>query len=212
MKNKINFIAFEGADGSGKTTIIDLLKKNIDKIKGYSVHDFVFTREPGGTIVGEKIREILANDNMDDRTEALLFAASRAEHVKHKILPAIESGKIVITDRFVHSSLAFQGVYKKLGVQDVWDINKFGLNNCYPDVVFYIDVPINVSFQRLEDRKNKIDRLDVTTKEEIEKIYNSYKKVFDVTNNIKTITINGDRSPNEIVDDILNILQEMLNN
>lgn len=210
MNKKVRFISFEGVDGSGKTTIINMLKENIKNIKNYTENQIVFTREPGGTSVGEKIRNILANDEMDDKTEALLFAASRAEHVSKKIIPALNENKIVICDRFIHSSLAFQGLYKNLGLEKVLSINEFGLNKCYPDVVFYIDVPIEVSHKRLSNRIDKIDRLDLITIDQIKKINESYKKALNTLKNVKIIKIDGTKTPREITIKILDEINKLL--
>lgn len=206
MKRKIRFISFEGADGSGKTTILNLLKKYLEESTDFLKNKFIFTREPGGTDIGEKIRLMLSNDDMDIRTEALLFAASRSEHVNRIILPAIQNDNIVISDRFLHSSLAFQGIYKELGIKDVLFINNFGINKCYPDIVFFIDVPVNVSLERLSKRKDKIDRLDLTTIDEITKINNSYKKALKAIKESKIIIIDGNKEPNKILEDIINHL------
>ena len=118
------FIALEGSDGSGKSTILNTLKKYFRR----ESWDVVYTREPGGTPIGEKIRDILldrGNVAMDPHCEALLYAASRAQHVHEKIIPNLEAGRIVVTDRYILSSLAYQGWARKLGISEVYDLSRF---------------------------------------------------------------------------------------
>ena len=133
------FITFEGPDGSGKSTIIQkvydyLIENNYDVIK---------TREPGGSPIAEKIRNLILdteNTKMGYRTEALLYAASRAQHVEETILPALNENKIVLCDRFLISSLAYQGVGRDLGIENVRKINEFAINGVFPDFVLFFDV------------------------------------------------------------------------
>lgn len=212
MKNQNNnglFISIEGPDGSGKTTLVELLKKEINSDFN-NKYEFIFTREPGGTNVSEKIRAILANDEMDTKTEALLFAASRAEHVSKLILPSLKENKVVICDRYLHSSLAFQGSFKKLGVKEVLDINNFGINKLYPQVVFYIDVPVEVLYDRLNNRKDKIDRLDIVDFDHIKKINDSYNQTLNLLENVNVVKINGNQKPEEIKNDIISYLKNVL--
>jgi len=130
------FISFEGGDGAGKSTQINKLKEYCEK-QGY---DVVLTREPGGTDIGEKIRQIILdpeNSKMADMTEAFLYAASRAQHVEEVIKPAIEAGRIVICDRFVDSSIAYQGYGRGLG-ECVGIINEYAVNTYMPYVTFLL--------------------------------------------------------------------------
>lgn len=203
-KEKGKFITFEGPDGSGKTTIIkkvyDMLVKKYNNQK-----EIIITREPGGTNVSEKIREILVNEEIDKTTEALLFSASRAEHVFKKIIPSLNENKIVLCDRFLWSSLAYQGHFKGLGMKEVLQINKFAIKNLWPDLIIYIDVPIDVSIERLLKRES-LDKMDSTSKNDIEKInigYEKSKKYFDK----KTIKkINGNQEIEKIVQEVFEII------
>lgn len=141
------FIAIEGPDGSGKSTVA---KKLYNHLKQNGVK-CVLTREPGGTEIAEKIREIiLDNDNeeMSAMTEALLYAAARAQHVEEKIKPLLEQGYLVITDRYVLSSLAYQGHARGLGVNRVMEINKHAMGGLYPDKVLFFDVSPEVALSR----------------------------------------------------------------
>ena len=118
------FITFEGNDGSGKSSVIEAIKLELEK-RGY---DIVYSREPGGSKIAEKIREvILDKDNMgmDDKTESLLYAASRREHIMKTILPALNDGKIILCDRFLDSSLAYQGYARGIGIDNVYEMNQF---------------------------------------------------------------------------------------
>lgn len=152
------FITMEGPDGSGKTTQIKKLEAYFEN-KGY---DVVITREPGGTKISEQIREIIldkANDEMDFTTEALLYAASRAQHVAQIIKPALDHGKIVICDRFVDSSIVYQGVGRGLGIEQVEAINKPALRDCMPNITFLFKLSPEVGIHRKKEQGEK-DRLE----------------------------------------------------
>ncbi len=152
------FITFEGADGCGKSTQLRYLAQFLEK-NGIAV---VCTREPGGSLVAEKIRDILLdkeNTEMDGMTEALLYAAARAEHVRKVIKPALQSGKVVLCDRFIHSSLAYQGYGRALGVPLVARINEPAIDGCMPDVTVFINVPPEHAFSRMNEYKEH-DRLE----------------------------------------------------
>ena len=128
------FITLEGPDGSGKSTIIKLLG---DYLRNKGI-EFIMTREPGGTLIGEEIRHIILdekNTSMGAETEALLYAAARGQHIHEKILPAMEQGNIVLCDRFTLSSLAYQGVGRDLGIERVKAINDFAIRGVYPDLI-----------------------------------------------------------------------------
>ena len=152
------FIVFEGPDGCGKTTIADMVCNELLN-KGFEV---VHTREPGGIEIAEQIRKIIldpANTAMDPRTEALLYAASRRQHLVEKVIPAMEEGKVVICERFLDSSLAYQGHARGLGFDSILKINEFAIDGTYPDLTIYLDVSEEVGLQRVNSRNYK-DRLD----------------------------------------------------
>ncbi len=176
MKGK--FITIEGTDGSGKSTQIELLMKYLDE-KGV---DTVLTREPGGTPIGEKIREILLDKNfkeMTDITEAFLYAASRNQHVKEVIIPALEAGKVVVCDRFIDSSIAYQGGARELGENMVMDINSFALEGVMPDMTLFFDLAPEKGILRKKN-EHELDRLEEEKIDFHKKVYDAYKKLCEV--------------------------------
>lgn len=172
------FITLEGPDGSGKSTIMNLLRdyfyeKNID---------IIFTREPGGTEIGEEIRHIILDNrhkNMLAETEALLYAASRGQHVHEKILPALNSGKIVLCERFILSSLAYQGVGRSLGVEEVRMINDFAIKGIRPDLTLFFHVDPVVTLNRKTSKKGG-DRLEREGYEFHKKVYEGYMELLEM--------------------------------
>lgn len=152
-----SFIVFEGGEGAGKTTQIDALVRWLEA-RGEKV---VTTREPGGTSIGTRIREVLldpASEEMDARAEALLYAADRAQHVKEVILPALRAGKTVISDRFVDSSLAYQGVARGLGLEEIYRISEWATGGLLPDLVFYLNVDADEGLARIGDAPDRIEQ------------------------------------------------------
>ena len=179
------FITFEGPDGSGKSTIIQkvydyLIENNFDVIK---------TREPGGSPIAEKIRNLILdteNTEMGYRTEALLYAASRAQHVEETILPALNENKIVLCDRFFISSLAYQGVGRDLGIENVRKINEFAINGVFPDFVLFFDVDPITTLKR-KSSLDTADRLEKEGNNFHERVYNGYKEILNSEKNIEII-------------------------
>lgn len=168
--NKGFFVAFEGPDGCGKSTISNLIYEKFIE-EGYPV---IKSREPGGTPISEKIRDIiLDNDNvaMHPRTEALLYAAGRAQHVEEKIKPALKEGKIVLVERYILSSLIYQGIGRDLGVEEVFKVNQFATQNLEPDLTIILN-PKKVTVSRKE--KEGLDRLENAGVEFHTKVLNAY--------------------------------------
>lgn len=154
------FITFEGPEGAGKTTVVKEIHNRLQQQGKYSV----LTREPGGIRIAEKIRTIILDNNheeMDGRTEALLYAAARRQHLTEKVIPALEEGAIVLCDRFVDSSLAYQGYARGLGIDEVLAINEFAINGLMPDHTIYFDVPPEAGLARIaasgEREQNRLD-------------------------------------------------------
>lgn len=171
------FITIEGTDGSGKSTQIKLLMDYLSS-KGC---DILFTREPGGTQISEKIRELILDINnvkMTAVTEALLYAAARAQHVEEKIIPAVDEGKIVICDRFVDSSIAYQGAARGLGSDLIKDINKFALRGILPDITLFFDISPEKGILRKKNERN-LDRIESEKLVFHKKVYNGYKELCD---------------------------------
>ena len=201
------FIAFEGSDGSGKTTILEGVKKFLEE----SNIDYIITREPGGTQIGEEIRNILLQHNeghdMSDRTEALLFAAARSQSVEEVLKPALETKDLVISDRYILSSLAYQGYARDLGVEGVRNINLFATDELMPDYTFFLDVdPIKV----LERKKSKVksDRLEMEPNEYHQKVYEGYKKIIETEEN--TIIIDASKPVEEVLKNTIEELKKIL--
>lgn len=152
------FIVMEGPDGSGKSTQISMLKSYLEE-QGYKT---LLTREPGGTLIGEKIRDIILDPDhkeMSDVTEMLLYAASRAQLMDQVIVPALEEGTIVLSDRFVDSSIVYQGIARGLGMDTVANVNAPGIGEHRPDMVFFIDISEEEGLRRKKEQK-KLDRLE----------------------------------------------------
>lgn len=201
------FIALEGPDGSGKSTISSLLgqylkEKNID---------FITTREPGGTNISEEIREIILdnkNINMSPETEALLYAASRGQHVHEKIKPSLEKGKLVLCDRFVLSSLAYQGKGRKLGIEQVKAINDFAIKDIYPDLILFFHVDPKVTLKR-KTKNSGGDRLEKEGNDFHKLVYDGYMEVLEMyPKNIKMI--DATRSIEEVLDQSIKEIEKLL--
>jgi dTMP kinase len=200
------FITFEGGEGSGKTSIITRLVPMLEKL-GQNV---LTSREPGGVKIAEDIRNIILNPEntqMCYETEALLFAASRMQHLREKVIPALESGKLVICDRYLDSSLVYQGYSRGLGFEKVMQVNAFALEYM-PEKTFFIDVKPSVGLERLKGRE-KCDRLDKEKLEFHDKIYQGYKELARLYPD-RIVTINGERDIEEIVLDIYNQILSLL--
>lgn len=201
------FITLEGPDGAGKSTIIKLIG---DYLKDKGI-EFIMTREPGGTIIGEKIRDIiLDNENIDmgPETEALLYAASRGQHIHEKISPALKEGKIVLCDRFVLSSLAYQGVGRSLGIKEVKSINDFAIQGIEPDLVLFFHIDAEVSLER-KTKNLEGDRLEKEGKEFHNKVYNGYMELLNMyPKNIKII--DATKSIKEVLEQSIGEIEKLL--
>jgi len=171
------FITFEGADGSGKSTQARFLAEGLIEL-GF---DVVLTREPGGCPVAEKIRDIvLDKNNADilDITEAYLYAAARAQHVHEVIMPALAQGKIVVCDRFIHSSIAYQGYGRNLGKDKVMEINKHAVDGCLPDITYFIKINPLYAFDRMKEQKER-DRLETQAQAFYDRLFEGYLMILE---------------------------------
>ena len=189
------FITFEGPEGSGKTTVIREITQRLES-EGWEV---VVTREPGGVKTGEDIRKILLEgEAIDDRSEALLFAASRREHLVNKVLPALREGKVVLCDRYIDSSLAYQGYARGIGVEEVCSINEFAINGLYPDLTLYLDIRASVGIPRINDNQRTQNRLDREKLDFHEKVVEGYRQIIHNEPN-RFAVINAEQSIEEVV-------------
>lgn len=203
------FITIEGTEGSGKTTVAKELAKLLTA-NGYEV---VHTREPGGTPISESIRNVILDKNntsMDGRTEALLYAASRRQHLVEKIWPALKEGKIVLCDRFLDSSLAYQGYARGLGYDEVLNINLFATENTYPDLTLFFVIEPEAGLQRIAKNKNReVNRLDLEKLPFHQKVYDAFielSKKFPE----RYVTIDASQSLEDVIKDAYNAIQERL--
>lgn len=199
------FISFEGGEGSGKSTAINLIKDKLTE-KGLKV---IVTREPGGVSVSEQIRKVILdiNNQMSKETEALLYAASRTEHLYRKVIPLVNDGYIVISDRYIDSSLAYQGYARGIGIEKVLEINMFA-KEYLPKVTYFFDVRPEVGLARIVGR-DKIDRLDLEGFDFHQKVYDGYKEVCKLyPERIKVI--NGERPIELIIEDVYNDIKKYL--
>ena len=188
------FITFEGPEGSGKTTVIQQVAQKLE-----NKYEVVLTREPGGVKTGEQIREVLLEgDDMDDRTEALLFAASRREHLVGKVILSLESGKLVLCDRYIDSSLAYQGYARGIGIEEVKSINEFAINGLYPDITIYLDVSVEVGRERILKNQRNQNRLDQENIKFHEKVVEGYKKIIH-NESERFMVIDADQSVEKVV-------------
>ncbi|MGR3766392.1 dTMP kinase [Rossellomorea sp. NS-SX7] len=171
------FITVEGPDGAGKSTI---LKKLYTKLVEEG-HDVVQTREPGGISIAEQIREVILNKEnteMDIRTEALLYAAARRQHLVEIVIPALEKGSIVICDRFIDSSLAYQGNGRGIGMTEVMNINQFAIEDKMPDLTLYFDISPEEGLKRIARHDGReVNRLDLESLDFHEKVYEGYQSL-----------------------------------
>ncbi|MCY1565751.1 dTMP kinase [Staphylococcus pettenkoferi] len=189
------FITFEGPEGSGKTTVLHEIAQRLES-EGWEV---IVTREPGGVKTGEDIRKILLEgEAIDDRSEALLFAASRREHLVNKVLPSLRDGKIVLCDRYIDSSLAYQGYARGIGVEEVRSINEFAINGLYPDLTLYLDIRAAVGIQRINDNQRAQNRLDQEKLDFHEKVVEGYRQIIHNEPN-RFAVINAEQSIEEVV-------------
>ena len=200
------FIVMEGPDGSGKTTQINLLKEYLEEA-GY---ECLITREPGGTVIGEDVRQLILNPEhkeMSPVTEMLLYAASRAQLVHEVIGPALEEGKIVISDRFVDSSIVYQGIARKLGISTVSAVNAPGIGIYRPDGIFFIDLSEAEGLRRKKEQKN-LDRMEQEGIDFHHMVSEGYRKV--LSGRPEVMKIDGGRSIDTIQKKIRNHVDELL--
>ena len=199
------FIVFEGGEGTGKTTAIESIydwiqEKDLKCIK---------TREPGGIKISEEIRQVILdkdNTKMDGRTEALLYAAARRQHLVEKVIPALNEGYVVLCDRFIDSSLAYQGFARGLGIDEVMSINKFAIGEYMPDLSILFDLEPKIGLERISTSgEREINRLDLEKIDFHEKVREGYNKVYK-ENRHRIVKINAEQSKENVLKEIKKIL------
>ncbi|PIC82236.1 dTMP kinase [Sporosarcina sp. P1] len=204
------FISFEGPEGAGKTTVLQEIAERL-KAQG---QDVVMTREPGGIPIAEKIREVILDSNhsaMDGKTEALLYAAARRQHLVEKIIPALKQNKIVLCDRFIDSSLAYQGFARDLGIDEVLAINLFAIEEYMPDCTIFFDVPPEVGLARIwRDKDREQNRLDLEKVEFHEQVYKGYQEVM-LRNEGRIRVVDAQQLPAQVVENVWQIVSSEVN-
>ncbi len=188
-------ITLEGGEGSGKSTAIDAIKNYFNK-RGFKT---LVSREPGGIKIAEEIRSIILdkeNTMMTPWCETLLYAAARVQHLEEKVIPALNDGVVVILDRYIDSSLVYQGIARGVGIDNVIRANSYAMNYM-PNITFFLDVKPEVGLKRLSGR-DKMDRLDLETIDFHNKVYNGYIQVRDMYKD-RIKTIDGEKTKEEVV-------------
>jgi len=204
-----HFITFEGVEGAGKTSLIEQVRVGLEA-EGI---DCITTREPGGIPIAEQIRAVILdadNTAMDGRTEALLYAAARRQHMVEKVIPAIAAGKVVLCDRFIDSSLAYQGHARGLGIEEVRQINAFAIHNTMPECTFLLDLDPAKGLQRIaESASREKNRLDLEKLDFHKLVYEGYH-IVQKEDPYRIRLIDADRPLELITEEVLHLLREHL--
>lgn len=203
------FITFEGGEGSGKTTIASLVKEQLEK-EGYQV---VLTREPGGVDIAEEIRNVILdvkNTNMDKKTEALLYAASRRQHLVEKVIPALNQGAVVICDRFIDSSLVYQGLARGIDIDEVYEMNLFATENILPQRTIFFDIQPELGMQRIAMNKDReVNRLDMEKMDFHHKVYQGYLQICDKYSQ-RIVKVDASQSIENVFNQVIGKIREVL--
>ncbi|MBP2115965.1 dTMP kinase [Paenibacillus silagei] len=209
MKREGFFITLEGGDGSGKTTVLGRVAAYL---QNHSM-PYIITREPGGIEIAEKIRSIIldpAHTAMDARTEALLYAAARSQHLAEVVEPALQEGITVLCDRFVDSSLVYQGYARGLGIEEVRGINRFATGGRMPDLTFYLDVDPEVGLSRIAANQNReVNRLDLESLEFHQKVRAGYELVTR-SDPQRIVVLDAGRPIHMVEQDIVRVLKDRI--
>lgn len=195
------FITFEGGEGTGKTTQINILKKYLED-QGLEV---IITREPGGVISAENIRAVIFDNEIDPITETMLYAAARREHYIKKIKPALDAGKIVICDRFIDSSIVYQGIVRGVGVDLVENINKYAINNVEPNLTIFFDLDPETGLKRVSLRNEQMNRFDKESLDFHLKVRKGYNLLSKTRN--RFVLIDASKSIEDVTKQIINIMK-----
>ncbi|MFV0498997.1 MAG: dTMP kinase [Bacilli bacterium] len=198
------FVTFEGGEGSGKSTVLDRI---VEILKHKNI-DHIVTREPGGCDISEKIRNIIldiGNNTINKRTEALLYASSRAQHVEEILKPNLKKQKLVICDRYVDSSIVYQGYARENCVADIYAINEFAMDNIKPDLTIFFDIKPREAFARIKEHNREMNRLDLEKIEFHQKVYDSYM-ILAKKNNY--VMVDATKTIEEVVQNVYDIIEK----
>lgn len=211
MNTKGYFITLEGGEGSGKSSVIKLIVERLQK----EGHQVLQTREPGGVKIAEEIRNIIldkANTSMDGKTEALLYAASRRQHLVEKVIPALDKGMIVISDRYIDSSLVYQGVARGIGIQEVYEMNLFAIDKILPNLTLILDIEPEIGLQRInKNNQREVNRLDLESLSFHHKVRDGYRKLKDLFPERIEI-FDASKSLEEVFENCYSLIEKTLKN
>ncbi|MFC5714433.1 dTMP kinase [Thalassorhabdus alkalitolerans] len=211
MKKNGLFVTFEGGEGAGKTTVIEAYYEKLIE-SGYHV---IKTREPGGIDIAEQIRHIILtpqNTAMEGRTEALLYAAARRQHLVEKVIPALEQGGIVLCDRFIDSSLAYQGYARNIGIEEVLAINEFAIDQYMPDLTIYLDIEPQTGMRRIQKNNSReVNRLDMEKIEFHDQVREAYHKLLERFPE-RIHKVDANREIENVLDEVKQIISPALPN
>lgn len=205
------FITLEGNEGAGKSSIVEMAAQYLSS-KGLEV---ITSREPGGIAIAEQIRSVILDKNntmMDGRTEALLYAAARRQHYIEKISPSLQDGKTIICDRFIDSSLAYQGHARGLGIDEILSINEFAVDGMFPDLTLYLDVDPEIGLQRIRENENReVNRLDLESLSFHHKVREGY---LEVVNRFpeRIVKINANEQLDAVFEEVKRVFDQYLGN
>lgn len=203
-------ITLEGPEGAGKTTILREILPELQK----SNIEIVTTREPGGIRIAESIREIILspdNATIDGETELLLFAAARRQHLNEKVRPALDEGKIVIIDRFIDSSVAYQGYARGISIEKVMLINDFATDGLLPDLTLYFDVDAEIGLKRVMSGNREVNRLDKESLQMHQKVQSGYHQIAKNQSD-RVVTIDASNSIDQVVSETLSTIYKKFPN
>ncbi len=199
------FITFEGGEGSGKTTISQIVSDRLKQLD----FEVVLTREPGGIKVAEEIRSLIMANELQYKTEVLLFAAARIEHLENKIKPALNENKIVICDRYIDSSIVYQGYARGESIDAVKEINYWATNNFKPDLTIFFDVKPEVALKRISSDEREVNRFDQEKALFHQKIYDGYRELAKSDDRIKAV--DASKTIEEVTNTVIKLIKEEIN-
>ncbi|MDF2577163.1 MAG: tmk [Chlamydiales bacterium] len=210
MSHKKSFITFEGGEGAGKTTLIT---KICAQLQARQI-PFVQTREPGGCMLAEKVRNLILDSgeslNIGIRAELLLFLAARAQHVEEVILPSLSQGKVVICDRFHDSTIAYQGIARALGLEEVQHLSNWAAQELQPNLTFYLDIDPLIGMQRVGHRGSVKDRMELENLNFHNKVREGFVKLAQYRTPKQYNIIDAAESPDQVFNKVWQIIAESI--